>query len=516
MISDSHTAEECLLRQVERWTPEEAELWDRWRSSLTAEQRADVLPLQASLTGLVALRRREAEMLGETDEDFRPQLRTVVAGHRWALELVAHLRDGRVDELGAYPRPDASGSPESSLLSLERSITDALRVSERLLSLPTVDAVSFAASADLFLRDLEHNRYFHPPEPLEFSNVSDLVSAQSVAPELAAWQSESAKTTLLVSFLTLLRTHRFLGIADRQILLGEDLHRAHIVIAAVRRELEVWTRFVLVQGVETFADELEARLLSVDADYIHESRAEISGASRELQGLREMVEAAAAGVHAKACDALDHPLSEAEAVGSQSLVAERMRNGIGDVRAALKEAARLLHRIGNPSQIERAKRVSEQVPKDLHQDIWGFRFILRAFIAKASVAATAADDWLDLEALEFVPEFVRHFRLFGPRLIRATDYADREALIGAMSLLSRHETIDARALGAAMRECEAFAEHLDAMLERMPRSPLTPFDKHAAANGLRSYLTAAKHRQATERAAAAAFGLLDPARTESG
>lgn len=516
MISDSHTIEEGLLRQVERWTPAEAELWDRWRSSLTADQRADVLPLQAILTGLVALRGREAETEGEPGADFRPQLRAAVAAYRWALELVAHLRGSRVDDLGAYPQRDALGSPESSLRSLELSVNDALRVSERLLSLPTVDAGSFTASADLFLRDLEHNRYFDPPEPLEFSNVSDLVSAESVAPELASWQSEAAKTTLLVSFLTLLRTHRFLGIADRQILLGEDLYRAHIAIAAVRKELETWTRFVLVQGVETFADELEARLLSIDADHIHEARAEISRSSQELQRLREMVEAAAAGVHAKVCAAFDRPLAELEAVGDHALAAESMRSGLREVRAALKDAAKLLHRIGNPSQMERTNRVSEQVPKDVHQDIWGFRFILRAFIAKASVAAEAADDWHDFENLEFVREFVRHFRIFGPPLARATDYAERDALIGAVSMLSKREAIDEEALGAAMEECERFAEHLDAMLDRMPGSPLAPFDKHAAANGLRSYLAAAKHRQATERAAAAAFGLLDPARTESG
>ncbi|KPK15250.1 MAG: hypothetical protein AMJ62_09805 [Myxococcales bacterium SG8_38] len=516
MISDSHTIEEDLLRQVERWTPAEAELWDRWRSSLTVEQRADVLPLQAVLTGLVAFRGREGRADDAPGTDFRPHLRALGIAYEWALELVAHLRGTGPSDRGAHPRRDGLGPPELSLRSLERSLTDALRVSERLLKLPIVDAGSFQASADLFLRDLGRNPYFCPPEPLEFSNVSDLVSADSVAPELASWKSASAKTTVLISFLTLLRAHRLLGIADRQILLGEDLCRAHVVIAAVRKELETWTRFVLVQGVETFADELEARLLSVDAGHIHESRAEIGRSSQELQRLREAVEALATGIHGKACAGLDPPVPGLEPVQSLALPAERMRNGIREVRAALRDAAKQLHRLGNPSPMERTKRVSEQVPKSVYSDIWGFRFILRAFIDKASVAAAAADDWNDAENLEFVREFVRHFRVFGPRLSRATDYAERDALIRTVSALSKRETINTETLGDAIRECESFAEHLDASLERMPRSRLAPFDKHAAAAGLRDYLAAARHRQASERAAAAAFGLLDPARTQTG
>ena len=135
--------------------------------------------------------------------------------------------------------------------------------------------------------------------------MAELVRPDGLTPELDSWKSEAAKMTTMVAFLTLLRSHRFLGIADHQI--GEDdgLYRAHIVVASVRRELRTLTRFLLVQGVETFADELEARLLSLDAHHITGARTEITRASNELRELRESVEALAMGIHAKVRSTLD-------------------------------------------------------------------------------------------------------------------------------------------------------------------------------------------------------------------
>ena len=82
----------------------------------------------------------------------------------------------------------------------------------------------------------------------------ELVRPDGLVPELESWKSEAAKMTTLVAFLALLRSHRFLGIADRQIGEAQGVYRAHIVVATVRRELRTVTRFLLVQGVETCAD----------------------------------------------------------------------------------------------------------------------------------------------------------------------------------------------------------------------------------------------------------------------
>jgi hypothetical protein len=517
MNSSPSAAEEGLLRSAERWTPADAEVWGRWRESLRAEQRADaLLPLQAVLSGLVAFRHLENHPLSAPVTDFRPHLHAARVAYDWALQLVAQLRSDNAPERRLQAVREPLGEPESSLRALERSLTDARRVSERLLELPVVDAGAFQASCDLFLRDIARNAYFQPPEPLEFSNITELVRPDELTPELESWKSGAAKMTTLVAFLTLLRGHRFLGIADRQIRDDDGLYRAHIVVAAVRRELRTLTRFLLVQGVETFADELEARVLSLDADRITGARTEITRVSNELTELRESVEALAMNLHAKMRTALDGALPELHPERGYALPAERMRNGIREVRTTVKDAAKQLRSLGRPIREPRAERKSERVRKTNHQDIWAFRFILRAFVAKASVASVGADYWSDAGSLEFVAEFVRHFRVFGPRLTRATDYPRRGPLTRAMSPLSRQETVTAESLNLAAHECILFLEHLDRALAEVPHSMLAPFDKSKAATELRGYLAVARDHTAADRAAAGAFGLTDPSRAQAG
>jgi hypothetical protein len=512
--SRPNAAKEGLLASAERWTPADSELWSRWRESLSAEQRADVLlPLQAALSGLVAFRHLENHPLSGPVTDFRPHLHAVRVAYGWALTLVARLRDqdAAARELQSVGEP--LSEPQSSLRALERSLTDALRVSERLLELPLVDAGTFQASSDLLLRDLARNAFFHPPEPLEFSNVAELVRPESLTPQLESWKSEAAKMTMMVAFLTLLRDHRYLGIADRQIREDDGLYRAHVVVAAVRRELRTLTHFLLVQGVETFADELEARLLSVDAHHIAGARTEITRASNELRALRESVEELAMGIHAKVMSALGDELPELDPEHGYSMQSERMRNGIREVRAIAQDTAKQLRRLGQPIRTERR---SERVQKNIHGDMWAFRFILRAFVAKASVASVDANHWSDGGSHEFIREFVRHYRVFGPRLTRASSYPRRGALTRAVSALTHDDASDATKLDIATRECVLFLEHLGEALADAPQSLLAPFDKTKAAAELRGYLAAAKDRNAADRVAAGAFGLPEPSRANAG
>jgi hypothetical protein len=502
-----------LFYSAERWTPGDAELWGRWRKSLRVQQRAGaLLPLQAALSGLVAFRHLENHPLSVHVTDLRPHLHAVRVTYGWALGLVASLRDRAKAGEGLRAGETARDEPEASLRTLERSLTDALRVSERLLELPLVDAGAFQASCDLFLRDLARNTFFRPPEPLEFSNLAEFADPEALAPDLASWKSEAAKMTMVIAFMTLLRDHRFLGIADRQIGADDGLYRAHVVIAAVRRELRALTRFLLVQGVETFADELEARLLTLDAHDITEARAGITGASNDLKELRDSVEALALQLHAKVRSALDGALPDLHPERSHVLPAERMRNGIREVRMTVKDAAKQLRNIGRHLPAERPSGV---MAKNIHQDIWAFRFILRAFVAKASVASVRPEQWSDAGSLDFIGEFIRHFRVFGSRLIRATNYTRRGPLMRAVSALSQRETIEPVGLDLAVQECTLFLEHLDEALADVRPSLLAPFDKGRAASELRGYLSAARDRTTADRIAAGAFGSIEPGRAKA-
>ena len=474
----SRTAEEARLSWIERWSPQDAEIWARWRASLSDTQRADaLLPLQAMLSGLAAFRHLENDPRAAPATDFRPHLHASRVSFMWGLELVDALRS-------APPMHHVERSwtePEASLDELRRSLTDALRICERLVTLPVVDAGIFRSSCDLFLRDLDRNAFFRPSEPLEFSNVAELIDPEYFSTEARAMQRDPAKTATLVAFLALLRDHRFLGIADRQMREFDGIYRAYVVIAGARRELRTLERFLIVQGAETSADELHARLLSLDAHGYH----------------------------------IDDPLPDLDADRGLALPSERMRNAIRELRRAVRATAKQLLHLDGAAALEPIDRESARVRKDLSQDIWAFRFILRAFLAKARAASTRVGA-LDDEQLAFAGEFVRHFRTFGPRLAKGTGYERRGPLTTALSALSRRDTIDVDKLAFASQECERFADHLDRALEEALRSRAASFDKHEAAEELRAYLANARAHAPSAHPPEGAFGSSDATRFEAG
>ena len=328
----------------------------------------------------------------------------------------------------------------------------------------------FASSCDLFLRDLARNAFFRPPEPLEFSNIAELMSAERLAEGLDASKRDAARTSHIVAFLALLRCHRFLGIADAQMAELDGIYQAHVIVAGVRRELRMLMRFLVVQGADTLADELELRLSALDEQHVEDPLPSLDG-EREL-----------------------------------ALRAERLRNGLRDTRRTVKAAAKRLRDLSRPEPEEPIARASAHVRKDLRQDIWAFRFILRAFLAKAAAVSVRSSGALETSELAFVGEFARHFRAFGPRLAKGTGYTHRGPLTKAVSALSRREALDAEALTWASDECERFFQHLERALEKEAGAADGTFDKVEAAETLRDYLTSAREHAPSEHPPAGAFG----------
>jgi hypothetical protein len=188
-----------------------------------------------------------------------------------------------------------------------------------------------------------------------------------------------------------------------------------------------------------------------------------------------------------------------------------MRNGIREAREALKEVAKRLHGLGRP---ERATRASGPVPKPPGGELWSFRFILRAFIDKATATLALACDPRELGSVDFASELATHFRRFGPRLIKATHYPRKEPLVSAISALRGGATIEAAELDRATQECAQFLSHLDAELAEAAQQHA--FDKRAAAAELEAYLQSVRERGASRDSSAGAFGAAEPQSASAG
>lgn len=409
-------ADEGLAAWIERWVPTDLAVFDYWRASLPPELRREALfPLQAALSGLDALRSFENQSLEDSTLDFHDHLCGACATYGWALRLSDELRAGS-REVGVEPL--------QSLDALRVSLADAAHVSDRLLELPRVDAGSFHSTCDMFLRDLSRNDFFRAPRALEVTNDP---------------------------FLTLLRAHRFVGIAAQRLDGEEGASIARVVVGAVRRDLRELVHFMNVQGDGSAIRGLSTVLSLVDVD--------------------DML----LGVVAREPDAS----------------MERFRNRLDELRHAIKSAAKRLRGSGDEPEPAVERSHSERVPVDLTGEIWAFRFILRAFLAKSSALSEMSEPW-DESRLAFVDDFVGHFRAFGPRLAKGTEYPARPALIQAVSAISHTEDIDAQRLEQAFVECDRFAEHLESVLSQRVDAEASTFDKERAAEELRAYLAGVK------------------------
>jgi hypothetical protein len=179
---------------------------------------------------------------------------------------------------------------------------------------------------------------------------------------------------------------------------------------------------------------------------------------------------------------------------------DRMRAALLELRSTLKSAAKRLRGFGDPpvrddeavAEDDAPQRQSERVPVDIAPDVWAFRLIVRAFVAKATAALLDGSESIDPSKLSFVSEFVGHFRVFGPKLTKGTAYSDPGPLIRAVSALSEIDGIDEERLSEAIAECEPFEEHLAFFLAERSDSIDVSFDKQKAAEELRGYLEVAK------------------------
>jgi hypothetical protein len=92
-----------------------------------------------------------------------------------------------------------------------------------------------------------------------------------------------------------------------------------------------------------------------------------------------------------------------------------------------------------------------------------------------------------------VKEFLAYFRSMGYPLLRESDYPRFDQFMAAIASLEETDLVDPTRLGIARSECEAFQKFLMVLFESISkRDELagTPFDKKAAADALRMYLSA--------------------------
>jgi hypothetical protein len=122
-----------------------------------------------------------------------------------------------------------------------------------------------------------------------------------------------------------------------------------------------------------------------------------------------------------------------------------------------------------------------------------FGQIVRAFNAKVAAGSGEVDHWTGTGSLQFVREFLGHFRAIGYQLVRLSDYERLTSFMASLEGLRDVDLLDRARMDAAAVECRelhAYLEQLFGQVSRRAELASTPFDKKDAAEALRIYLGA--------------------------
>lgn len=435
--------------------------------------------------GLAQATARIRELLGERDRayQFSRYLETVLPedGHR--SELVQ-------DQL-------SQDSPEESLFVLRNTFASFIELADGMLRLERVPHRQHQALLNTICREIGRNEYFNPLKALEFRPELDRLRTPEVLEALHA-SSDAAHRTVALTFLSLFRGLRYVALVDQYASNPEQAHLGHLILAVFRSDMRALARFLRQAAGDQMADAFERALLSTGADELGSRFERLSHQAGALVSLRRTLDNLGnvldVEIRKTAELQIAAPSDDVEDPGASMVL------GAATLRATLQHATTQLcleiQPAATPPVLASPNQSRLEQSERLRRDVWMFKQVLRAFLAKAEAAPEQpeVDCWEATASLRFVKEFLEHFRAIGFQLVRLSDYARLDRFMSAIEGLRDVDLLERGKLAAAARECHSFYEYLDGLFgEISKRRELQkrPFDKRAAAETLRVYLGAA-------------------------
>jgi hypothetical protein len=426
------------------------------------------------------------DLLGEKERAyvFSRYLETVLPEDRERTQLVH-------DQL-------VQDTPEAALMVLRSSFGGYLELAEGLLRLTRIPHRLHNALQSTVTREVGRNAFFNPLVALEFRPEFDRIRAPEVLEALHAIESEATHRMVSLTMLTLFRALRYVSLVERYAAEPATARRSYLILAVLRSDVRALTRFLFRQAAGIMADGLERELMDASASDIrmrHDAWTRRAGA---LLSLRRTLETIANTLRIEVRKTFERELPSPADAPADELLGPMLIHACATLRATLHHAVlnlcvelspgRALPELGSDEVGRRAASVR------LRRDVWMFKQVLRAFLAKADASGGGLDHWGSAASFMYVREFLNHFRAIGYQLVRRSDYERMDHFISAIDSLRDADLLDEQQMRAAVDECRAFFEYLGRLLAQISRREElrnTPFDKQAAVDTLRVYLGAA-------------------------
>jgi hypothetical protein len=512
-----------LLHDARPLRRDQAAAWDAWLNSLGGETKVETLfELEILLKGIACFghplnhpsRGAQENPLGQ---DFREHLLILRDTFSRIVALSKALlgdrerphdsmrpldpamsRDAAREKLLEGPlEPD---TPEASLDLLRRAFGHFLDLADGLLRIGPISSRLYGALHAVVVREIARHTYFGPHRALEFRPEFDRIRAPGVLEALNAIDTESARPVVALTFLTLFRGLRYLALIERYAADPNSVRPAYVIFAALRSDLRALTEFLIQRSGDAFAEGFERDCREVPAAEIRVRYPELAETASFLTRIRSTLTSLGTLLRIDTKRVLEVHLPSPDAAVAGPELGPRFVHAITELRASIHHAIHTLVgeiRPSNPPcelavDLEARRASSEH----LRREVWMFMQVLRAFLAKAEAAqAIQTDDvhdrWTGAASVQFVRDFLTHFRAIGYQLLRGHDVSRLEAFLVAFEPLRDVDLFDPARLEKAVQECRtcySFLSDLFECISRRPELAGCPFDRRAAAETLKLYL----------------------------
>lgn len=509
-----------LLRESRGLDQAHATQREEWFAALPWPDKEQVLfELEVLLKGMVCFgnfQNHPGEPTSNTlaAQDFRGELRILRDALDQSIRLIRRLLGSR-DRTYTFTRylqtvlPEdtermrlvkeqlTQNTPQEALSVLRNAFGSYRELTDALGRLGHVGNRYYFALHGMITREIERNTFFNPLVALEFRPEFDRIRIAEILEALEHIPSPAAHRLVCLTFLTLFRTLRYLKLVETY---AAELHTVpltYLVLAVIRSDLRALTRFLGVRAHHALADGLERELLQLPAFLMQNDFSRMKKIAKELVSLRALLENLSHALRLEIRKSFEKDLPAPDAMGSGRSYSAKLQVLVPSLRALVHESIHSLCHELRPHQPvpELAQDVGARRAQSerLRVEIWMFLQVLRAFLAKASVATHSADQWTGHGNFRFVREFLGHFRAIGYQLVRWRDYTRLEPLLAALDSLKDVDLLEPERIEQAVIECEALFEYLDDLLKQVSaRAELqsVPFDKVAASETLKLYLSA--------------------------
>lgn len=506
-----------LMRDTRGLRREHATARERWFNELPWERKEETLfELELLLKGIVCFAnprnqpglqapaplahdfRSELQILREGVHRIVAVTRQLLGKHEHAYSFRRYLESvvTHDHERSLLVRESLTqNAPEESLSALRAAFTSLDEIAEGLGRLGRIHYRLFAGVGTAAAREIGRNVYFNPLMKLEFRPEFDRIRSFEVLEVIHSIESEAGHKVVALTFLSLFRLLRYMRVAQSLASERGALRRAYLVFAVMRSDARALANFLRREVPTTLASGFEREVLRIPAAEISTRYSDLVLEYETLRRLKATLQSVGNQLRLELRRAYGKLLPPPREELADHELEDAIRTTAGTLTAFLQQAAVALAREFRP-ELDGERIFDDYISRAaqserLRRDVWMFAQILRAFIAKASAARTAADRWAGFTSFRFVREFVGYFRNMGYQLLRFSDYERFDGFLSMIEELTDTDILDPSRIERAVLETEEFYAYLMDTFEKIgKREELrdVAFDRKDAAETLKLYL----------------------------